>query len=99
MAAEGLHFFMCGAPLIHVWRAADSCCAPLMQELFQRVATGDCTGVSQLLDAGVSVMCTGGMATEDTPLHWAAAFGNIDVIELLVARGADGVNMRGEAAS
>ena len=70
--------------------AADARCRQAVEmELFQRVALGDCTGAAELLAAGVQVDCSDGTATADTPLHWAASFGNVEAIELLVARGAD----------
>ena len=59
------------------------------------VARGDLAGVQAELDKGVDVNAKTNWGDGGTPLHWAAYEGRKEVVELLVAKGAD-VNTKEE---
>ena len=55
--------------------------------LFEQIAVGNSTSVGRLLSGGAPFDQRDGFALNDTTLHWAVSFGNIDVAKLLVAHG------------
>ncbi|KAL5009145.1 hypothetical protein ScPMuIL_014726 [Solemya velum] len=59
------------------------------QHLLQAIAASDVGSVCQLLAAGVDVNLVDSPETKSTPLHWAASYGNHEVVQCLCSRGAD----------
>jgi len=59
-------------------------------ELIQQIVAGDLTRVTALLDGGMDPGFTSPdfSPSGDTPLHWAASFGHLPLVRLLVGRGA-----------
>ncbi|KAL8606628.1 hypothetical protein ACOMHN_025727 [Nucella lapillus] len=58
------------------------------EELLQAIAQSNLGRVCQLLAAGVEVSLTDSEETLNTPLHWAASYGNKDMVQCLCTRGA-----------
>ncbi|XP_076442258.1 uncharacterized protein LOC143281142 isoform X2 [Babylonia areolata] len=58
------------------------------QELLQATAQSNLGRVCQLLAAGVEVNMVDSEDTHSTPLHWAASYGNRDMVQCLCSRGA-----------
>uniref|UniRef100_A0A0N5AET5 Eukaryotic translation initiation factor 3 subunit K n=1 Tax=Syphacia muris TaxID=451379 RepID=A0A0N5AET5_9BILA len=71
-----------------------------IQEFLQATAHSNSERVCQMLNCGVSVNATDGSDTQNTALHWAASFGNEEIIGLLLDNGADinAVNSKGETS-
>ncbi|EFO22843.1 hypothetical protein LOAG_05646 [Loa loa] len=63
-----------------------------VQELLQAAAQSNLSRVCQMISAGVSVNSIDAMDTGNTALHWAASYGNEDVVRMLCQSGAN-VNM------
>ncbi|XP_023238085.1 tankyrase-like [Centruroides sculpturatus] len=59
------------------------------EELLKATAQSDLNRISQLINAGLSVNVKDSPNSGNTPLHWAACFGNKETIELLINHGAD----------
>jgi hypothetical protein len=62
---------------------------------FEQVALGNVKNIVRLLAGGVPINIQDGSKVNDTPIHWAASFGNIEVVEQLIANGCD-VNTRND---
>nr|KAG5710755.1 hypothetical protein BaRGS_035157 [Batillaria attramentaria] len=58
------------------------------EELLQATAQSNLGRVCQLLAAGVDVNVVDSPETQSTPLHWAASYGNKDIVQCLCCRGA-----------
>lgn len=59
------------------------------QEIFDACRLGDIARVIMLLDRGVSVNLKDSTGRKSTPLHFAAGYGRLNVVELLIIKGAD----------
>uniref|UniRef100_A0A5K3ET97 Poly [ADP-ribose] polymerase n=2 Tax=Mesocestoides corti TaxID=53468 RepID=A0A5K3ET97_MESCO len=59
------------------------------QEIFDACRLGDLSRVIAFLDSGVPVNVKDTTGRKSTPLHFAAGYGRLDVVELLLIRGAD----------
>ncbi|EUB59223.1 Tankyrase-1 [Echinococcus granulosus] len=59
------------------------------QEIFDACRLGDISRVIVLLDKGVSVNLKDATGRKSTPLHFAAGYGRLNVVELLITKGAD----------
>ncbi|CAH1790961.1 unnamed protein product [Owenia fusiformis] len=59
------------------------------EELLQSIATSNVGRVCQLVAAGVDVNLCDTPKSRNTPLHWAASYGNKEVVQCLCARNAD----------
>ena len=59
------------------------------QEIFDACRIGDISRVISLLDKGIPVNLKDTTGRKSTPLHFAAGYGRLDVVELLIVRGAD----------
>eukprot|EP00736_Rhodelphis_marinus_P000536 Rmarinus@m.28514 len=68
--------------------ATEACQLAFSDELFNRVAAEDLSGVQALLELGVSVSSRN-LPQLDTPLHFAAYFGSESIAKLLLSHGAD----------
>ena len=68
-------------------------CGRAPQSINDAALMGNIEAVKQKLDGGVDVNAKG--YKERTPLHWAASKGHKEVVELLIAEGAD-VNVKRE---
>ncbi|XP_026288874.1 uncharacterized protein LOC113213876 isoform X3 [Frankliniella occidentalis] len=60
-----------------------------IEELLRATASSDCERVCQLLAAGISVNSWDSEESGNTPLHWAACYGNREIVSCLLDRGAD----------
>ncbi|KAK0163427.1 hypothetical protein PV327_007111 [Microctonus hyperodae] len=60
-----------------------------VEELLRATAASEIDRVVQLLEAGIDVNSWDSEGSKNTPLHWAACYGNKDVVECLIERGAD----------
>lgn len=60
-----------------------------VEELLRATASSDCERVCQLLAAGISVNSWDSEESGNTPLHWAACYGNQEIVSCLIDRGAD----------
>lgn len=58
------------------------------EKLLQATAKSNLGRVSQMLAAGVDVNLIDSHETKNTPLHWAACYGNRDVVQCLCSHGA-----------
>lgn len=56
---------------------------------FEQVAMGNTSTIQRLLDGGLQVDIRDGSSSEDSALHWACSFGNIDVAQALLSNGID----------
>ncbi|XP_070576390.1 uncharacterized protein [Ptychodera flava] len=56
--------------------------------LLQAVAKSDINAVNQMMTAGVTVNVKDGAQTSNTPLHWAASYGNKEITKCLLENGA-----------
>ncbi|XP_014663784.1 PREDICTED: uncharacterized protein LOC106806376 [Priapulus caudatus] len=59
------------------------------QELLQATAQSNVGRVCQLLASGINVNLRDSEHSGNTPMHWAASFGNRDIVQCLCDRGAD----------
>ncbi|XP_076162883.1 uncharacterized protein LOC143144407 isoform X2 [Ptiloglossa arizonensis] len=60
-----------------------------IEELLRATAASEIDRVVQLLDAGLNVNSWDSHGSKNTPLHWAACYGNKDIVTYLIGRGAD----------
>ncbi|EZA52531.1 uncharacterized protein LOC105281834 [Ooceraea biroi] len=60
-----------------------------IEELLRATAASEVDRVVQLLDAGLDVNSWDSQGSKNTPLHWAACYGNKDIITCLIDKGAD----------
>ncbi|XP_033324995.1 uncharacterized protein LOC117219738 [Megalopta genalis] len=60
-----------------------------IEELLRATAASEVDRVLQLLDAGLNVNSWDSHGSKNTPLHWAACYGNKDIVACLIDRGAD----------
>ncbi|CAL7951857.1 unnamed protein product [Xylocopa violacea] len=60
-----------------------------IEELLRATAASEVDRVLQLLDAGLNVNSWDSHGSKNTPLHWAACYGNKDIVICLIDRGAD----------
>ncbi|KAH0951694.1 hypothetical protein HN011_012504 [Eciton burchellii] len=60
-----------------------------IEELLRATAASEVDRVIQLLDAGLNVNSWDSQGSKNTPLHWAACYGNKDIIACLIDKGAD----------
>ncbi|XP_008556256.1 uncharacterized protein LOC103577419 [Microplitis demolitor] len=60
-----------------------------VEELLRATAASEIDRVIQLLEAGIDVNSWDSEGSKNTPLHWAACYGNKDVVACLIDRGAD----------
>ncbi|XP_076643279.1 uncharacterized protein LOC143353675 [Halictus rubicundus] len=60
-----------------------------IEELLRATAASEVDRVVQLLDAGLNVNSWDSHGSKNTPLHWAACYGNKDIVACLIDRGAD----------
>lgn len=58
------------------------------EEMCRRAGQGDLKGLQRLLDDGVEINATDGLA-ENTLMHWASSFGQVDVVKTLIFRDAN----------
>lgn len=72
--------------------------AAFVQELLQATAHSNLGRVCQMLSSGVHVDSVDGPKTGNTALHWAATFGNEDIVRILCESGAtvNVANAKGE---
>ncbi|KAK0410679.1 hypothetical protein QR680_005270 [Steinernema hermaphroditum] len=69
-----------------------------VQELLQATAHSNLGRVCQMLSSGVDINSVDSPSTMNTALHWAASFGNDDIVRTLCESGADvsAVNAKGD---
>ncbi|XP_046749548.1 uncharacterized protein LOC124413185 [Diprion similis] len=60
-----------------------------VEELLRATAASELERVVQLLAAGININSWDSEGSKNTPLHWAACYGNKDIITCLIDRGAD----------
>ncbi|KAM0731335.1 Protein VAPYRIN [Formica fusca] len=60
-----------------------------IEELLRATAASEVDRVVQLLDAGLDVNSWDSQGSKNTPLHWAACYGNKEIITCLLDKGAD----------
>ncbi|XP_015587656.1 uncharacterized protein LOC107264182 [Cephus cinctus] len=60
-----------------------------VEELLTATAASEVSRVIQLLSAGININSWDSEGSKNTPLHWAACYGNKDIITCLIERGAD----------
>ncbi|KAG7208569.1 hypothetical protein KM043_014782 [Ampulex compressa] len=60
-----------------------------IEELLRATAASEIERVTQLINAGVNVNSWDSQGSKNTPLHWAACYGNKDVVACLIDQGAD----------
>ncbi|CAB3359835.1 Hypothetical predicted protein [Cloeon dipterum] len=60
-----------------------------VDELLRATGTSDVGRVCQLIAAGLSVNSYDSEESRNTPLHWAASYGNRDIVSCLIHRGAN----------
>lgn len=65
----------------------DAVRAALAAHICQRAAAGDAAALADAADAGLDVAAADGPAAKNTPLHWAAAFGQLEAVLALLTRG------------
>ena len=53
------------------------------------VKTGDLPNVQKFVTKGISVNVTDETVNKRTPLHWASDYGQVDVLNFLVSKGAN----------
>lgn len=63
--------------------------------LFEQVALGNIKSINRILGGGIPIDIRDGSKTNDAPIHWACSFGNIRVVEELLANGCD-VNLKND---
>jgi ankyrin repeat protein len=94
------HFFACALPLSGKWfltilwqddpaitgQGGRMDKEQATDRLFRACAVGALAAVRQAIDAGADVNARD--LEQDTPLHWAAATGNLNIAVLLIERGA-----------
>jgi ankyrin repeat protein len=74
-------------------------CVSCTSSFHEAVRAGDADRVRKLLDAGADInareasktseLISGGARLQYTPLHWAANYGDVEMVELLISRGAE----------
>ncbi|GLH15836.1 Poly [ADP-ribose] polymerase tankyrase [Gryllus bimaculatus] len=74
--------------------AVDAATTPQMrqiyvEELLRATANSEVGRVCQLIAAGISINAWDSEESKNTPLHWAACYGNQDIVVCLLDRGAD----------
>lgn len=62
--------------------------ATYVAELFQCVAQSNYTRAQLFINAGLDVNSVDSEITQNTPLHWAATYGDEKIVRLLIGRGA-----------
>ncbi|XP_034950248.1 uncharacterized protein [Chelonus insularis] len=60
-----------------------------VEELLRATAASETDRVIQLLSAGIDVNAWDSEGSKNTPLHWAACYGNKEIVACLIDRGAD----------
>ncbi|XP_021936074.1 uncharacterized protein LOC110837829 isoform X2 [Zootermopsis nevadensis] len=60
-----------------------------VEELLRATANSEVGRVCQLIAAGISINSWDSEDSRNTPLHWAACYGNKDIVTCLIDRGAD----------
>ncbi|KAJ9589645.1 hypothetical protein L9F63_017134, partial [Diploptera punctata] len=60
-----------------------------VEELLRATANSEVGRVCQLIAAGISINSWDSEESKNTPLHWAACYGNKDIVTCLIDRGAD----------
>ncbi|RXG59905.1 Tankyrase-2 [Armadillidium vulgare] len=70
-----------------------------MEDLLQATAKSEIGRVCQLIASGMNVNAHDNQLSRNTPLHWAASFGDVDTIICLIARGADVNSCNSEGAT
>ncbi|CAL1681579.1 unnamed protein product [Lasius platythorax] len=60
-----------------------------IEELLRATAASEIDRVVQLLEAGLDVNSWDSQGSKNTPLHWAACYGNKEIIACLLDKGAD----------
>lgn len=60
-----------------------------VDDLLRATAASELGRVVQLLAAGININSWDSEGSKNTPLHWAACYGNKDIITCLIDRGAD----------
>ncbi|XP_063217542.1 uncharacterized protein LOC134528147 [Bacillus rossius redtenbacheri] len=60
-----------------------------VEELLRATAKSEVGRVCQLIAAGISINSWDSEESKNTPLHWAACYGNKDMVSCLITRGAD----------
>eukprot|EP01035_Chromulina_nebulosa_P016828 gene16828-22312_t len=56
---------------------------------FEQVALGNVNKIERFLKGGIPTNIVDGSATNDSPLHWACSFNNLEVAKLLIKHGCD----------
>lgn len=60
-----------------------------IEELLRATANSEVGRVCQLIAAGININSWDSEESRNTPLHWAACYGNKDIVTCLIDRGAD----------
>nr|CAD7454823.1 unnamed protein product [Timema tahoe] len=60
-----------------------------VDELLRATANSEVGRVCQLVAAGININSWDSVESKNTPLHWAACYGNKEIVTCLISRGAD----------
>ena len=69
--------------------ASDSVIKTFNISFFEQVALGNVKNIVRLLSAGIPLTLRDGSLKDDSPLHWACSFNNIEVVKILLSNGFD----------